>query len=63
LNENQVKKHFGLEDKLKVFTDPKELKDYLYKIDYPKFNLLMMSSGSFEGLDFDKLVCHLFPKK
>ncbi len=63
LKESQVRKHFGLEDKLNVFTDPKELKDYLYKIDYPKFNLLMMSSGSFEGLDFDKLVSHLFPKE
>jgi UDP-N-acetylmuramate: L-alanyl-gamma-D-glutamyl-meso-diaminopimelate ligase len=63
LLEKQVKKHFGLDNKLRVFTDPTELKNYLFKIDYPKFNLLMMSSGNFEGLDFDKLVGHLFPKK
>ena len=63
LNEEQVKKHFGLDKKLKVFTDPKVLEDFLMKIDYPKFNLLMMSSGTFAGLEFEKIVKQLFPKK
>lgn len=63
LNVDQVANHFGLEESLKVFTDPKELEKFLLKIDFPKFNLLMMSSGSFDGLDFNNLVTKLFPKK
>lgn len=63
LSEEQVRKHFGLGDKLKVFMSPEDLEKFLLKIDFPKFNLLMMSSGTFAGLDFDKVVKKLFPKK
>ena len=64
LSEKQVAKHFGLEKKLKVFTDPKKLEAFLRSIEYKKFNLLMMSSGTFNGLDLDRLVKEdLFPVK
>ncbi len=63
LNEKKVAKHFGLEKKMKVFTDPKKLDTFLREIEFKKFNLLMMSSGTFDGLDLDALVADLFPDK
>lgn len=63
LSEKQVAKHFGLGEKLKVFTDRKALEEFLMKIDFPKFNLLMMSSGTFDSLNFEKIVAELFPKE
>lgn len=63
LDEKQVIKHFGLDKKLKVFTNRKDLEKFLLDLDYPKFNLLMMSSGTFDGLDFESIVKKLFPDK
>lgn len=63
LNEKKVAKHFGLEKKMKVFTDPKKLDEFLRGIEFKKFNLLMMSSGTFDGLDLNDLVENLFPEK
>jgi UDP-N-acetylmuramate: L-alanyl-gamma-D-glutamyl-meso-diaminopimelate ligase len=63
LNEKKVAKHFGLEKKMKVFTDPKKLDKFLREIEFKKFNLLMMSSGTFDGLDLNALVADLFPEK
>jgi UDP-N-acetylmuramate: L-alanyl-gamma-D-glutamyl-meso-diaminopimelate ligase len=36
---------------LKVFTDSSELQDYLTSMNWEKTNLLLMSSGNFNGLD------------
>jgi UDP-N-acetylmuramate: L-alanyl-gamma-D-glutamyl-meso-diaminopimelate ligase len=63
LSAKQVEKHFGLDKELKVFTDRKELEKFLLHLNYPKFNLLMMSSGTFDGLNFEAIVEKLFPKK
>ncbi len=41
---------------LKVFTDPVKLHKYLYDLDLKNTALLLMSSGNYGGLDFDKLI-------
>jgi UDP-N-acetylmuramate: L-alanyl-gamma-D-glutamyl-meso-diaminopimelate ligase len=41
---------FGRDD-LKVFTNGDELKEFLLSQNYANSNLLMMSSGSFDGID------------
>jgi UDP-N-acetylmuramate: L-alanyl-gamma-D-glutamyl-meso-diaminopimelate ligase len=40
---------------LKVFTSSKELQSHLFSEDWTNSNLLMMSSGTFDGLDFNKI--------
>jgi UDP-N-acetylmuramate: L-alanyl-gamma-D-glutamyl-meso-diaminopimelate ligase len=50
----QVKKSFG-DTKLKVFTESKQVTDYLKAIKWRGKNLLMMTSGNFDGVDFVKL--------
>ncbi|MEO8761030.1 MAG: Mur ligase family protein [Bacteroidia bacterium] len=50
----QVKQAFG-DDKLKVFTESKQVSDYLKAITWKDKNLLMMTSGNFDGVDFVKL--------
>jgi len=50
----QVKEGFDNE-KLEVFTDSGLLKQSLLKENWHQKNLLMMSSGNFDGLDLDKL--------
>ena len=50
----QVKEAFG-NDKLKVFTQSKQVSDYLKAISWNDKNLLMMTSGTFDGIDFVKL--------
>ncbi len=47
----QVKKSFG-DDNLKVFTQSKQVTDYLKAIKWSNKNLLMMTSGNFDGVDF-----------
>ncbi len=51
---NDVKKGFGNKD-LEVFTDSKELEEFLRSINYQHASLLMMSSGNFGGIDLKKL--------
>ncbi len=41
---------------LKVFTEPDKLHKYLYGLDLQDTALLLMSSGNYGGLDFDKIV-------
>ena len=41
---------------LKVFTEPDKLHKYLYGLDLQDIALLLMSSGNYGGLDFDKIV-------
>lgn len=54
LNKENVYKAFEKDD-LKVFTSKEEVLDTLYKINWKDTNLLMMSSGNFDGIDFNKL--------
>ena len=41
---------------LKVFTDPVKLHRYLYDLDLHNTALLLMSSGNYGGLDFEKMI-------
>jgi len=45
---------FGMKN-LKVFTSSEELKSYLTEKSWNEKNLLMMSSGNFDGIDFNRL--------
>ena len=50
-----VKKGFASSN-LKVFNAKSELYDWLLEQDYSNTNLLFMSSGTFDGMDFNKLL-------
>ena len=62
LSEETVASAFGTSN-IEVYTSSKELLDHLLSIDWNNKNLLMMSSGNFDGIDFDdlgsRLVCAL----
>ena len=51
----QVLAAFGRKDLL-VFTDSKKLKKYLNNLNWEDQNLLMMSSGTFEGMEFREII-------
>ena len=55
INEDQVHTAFGRTDLL-VFTDSKKLEKYLRSLNWGNQNLLMMSSGTFDGIEFKKLI-------
>jgi UDP-N-acetylmuramate: L-alanyl-gamma-D-glutamyl-meso-diaminopimelate ligase len=54
ISEEQVNQAFGGSN-LKVYTNSKNLLSDLLKIDFKDKNLLMMSSGNFDGIDFKDL--------
>lgn len=54
VSEDQVKESFG-NPKLEVYTDSSELMNDLLKIDWQGKNLLMMSSGNFDGINITEL--------
>lgn len=54
ITEQQVKDAFG-RSSLKVFTDSNLLKEFLHSQDWNRKNLLMMSSGTFDGIDLRKM--------
>ncbi len=54
ITEEQVKQAFG-GNNIKVYTDSKILLSDLLKMDFSTKNLLMMSSGNFDGIDFKEL--------
>jgi len=54
----QVKEAFD-DEKLKVFTQSKQVTDYLKAIRWKNKNLLMMTSGNFDGVDFVALANEL----
>lgn len=54
ITEEQVKEAFG-GNNMTVFTGSKALLDELLKKDFKNKNLLMMSSGNFDGIDFKDL--------
>ncbi|MBF90919.1 MAG: peptidoglycan synthetase [Flavobacteriales bacterium] len=55
ITKEQVHAAFARED-LMVFTDSQKIQDYLQSLDWNYQNLLMMSSGSFDGIDFETLL-------
>lgn len=54
ITEEQVKQAFA-NSKLKVYTDSAKLKEYLLSKSYKNSVLLMMSSGTFDGIDLKEL--------
>jgi UDP-N-acetylmuramate: L-alanyl-gamma-D-glutamyl-meso-diaminopimelate ligase len=49
-----IRKYFGNDD-LRIFTNKELLSDFLKDQNWKEANLLMMSSGTFENLDFESL--------
>jgi UDP-N-acetylmuramate: L-alanyl-gamma-D-glutamyl-meso-diaminopimelate ligase len=56
-----VKECFGKTD-LTVVTNATEMKDELYKMNWNQSNLLLMSSGNFDGLDFTEIAVNIIGK-
>jgi UDP-N-acetylmuramate: L-alanyl-gamma-D-glutamyl-meso-diaminopimelate ligase len=54
ITEGQVRSAFG-GGNLRVFTDSQELTGYLGRYDHEKQVFLMMTSGNFDGVDFESL--------
>ena len=54
ISEDELIKSFKCE-KLKLFYDHQALKKYLLEISWQKNNLLMMSSGNFNGIDIEEI--------
>ncbi len=61
LDPEQVKASFANE-RVRVFTDSKQMVDELRKMKWQDANLLMMSSGNFDGIDFKQLADDLIEK-
>lgn len=57
LDPESVKEAFG--GKVKVFTDSKQMIAEIKQTKWDNTNLLMMSSGNFDGIDFNKLANEL----
>ena len=55
ITKEQVHIAFNREDLL-IFTDSEKLKDYLKSQNWDNKNLLMMSSGTFDEMEFEKLI-------
>ena len=58
LDPEQVRASFA-NDKVRVFTNSKQMVDELHKMSWQDANLLMMSSGNFDGIDFKQLADEL----
>ena len=52
INDQNIKKAFN-DDKLRIFSNPQALKDFLLAQSYSHTNLLLMSSGNYASLDLD----------
>lgn len=59
IDEKDVYNAFGTSN-LKVFTSSKDLQDQLFSQNWDNSNLLMMSSGNFDGLDFENIAKNIF---
>ena len=55
ISKEQVHTAFGRENLL-VFTNSIELEEYLKSLNWNNKNLLMMSSGTFDGIEFGELI-------
>jgi UDP-N-acetylmuramate: L-alanyl-gamma-D-glutamyl-meso-diaminopimelate ligase len=60
ISPQQVKDAFAT-DNVEVFTDSKVLMEELKKQSWQKANLLLMTSGNFDGVDFKQLADELLP--
>ena len=58
INPEEIVLAFGIPE-LMVFSEPQKLKDHLMEIDYHQKVLLMMSSGNYGGMDWEKLKAKL----
>ncbi len=58
LSEEQIVESFDLPG-LKIFTDSRSLKIFLKEINWNNKNLLMMSSGNYDGINFEELADEL----
>lgn len=58
ISEKQVKQAFARDD-LEVFTDSAQLLNRLYDEKWHQKNLLLMSSGNFDGMDYKELIRRL----
>ena len=54
LNNKDIQSAFNLKE-ARIFTERELLKEYLLEQDWENKNLLMMSSGNFDGLDLEEL--------
>ncbi|NVJ89215.1 MAG: peptidoglycan synthetase [Flavobacteriaceae bacterium] len=54
VTEEQIAKAFERND-LKIFTNPKAFKEYLFDLNFESSAIILMSSGNYGGLDFDEL--------
>lgn len=59
---DEIKKAFG-DENLMVFTDAKELREFLMSQNWFQTNLLMMSSGTFGGIDLVELANDVLAKE
>lgn len=55
LNADDVKKYFG-DDEINVFSNKDSLTEFLHHQKWENANLLLMSSGNFDGMDLNALV-------
>jgi UDP-N-acetylmuramate: L-alanyl-gamma-D-glutamyl-meso-diaminopimelate ligase len=62
ITEDQVKQAFG-GNNIKVITDSNQLVETLLNMNFENKNLLMMSSGNFDGIDFNELGNKVLGKK
>jgi len=62
ISKEQVKEAFN-NQKLEVYTDSNNLLQDLLNMDWKNKNLLMMSSGNFDGIDFEELGKEIIPSK
>ncbi len=60
VSEHQVEIAFSLSKKIHVFTEINKLKSFLTRAPISNSNLLMMSSGNFDGLDYTALAQTLY---
>ncbi|MBK5285528.1 MAG: peptidoglycan synthetase [Bacteroidia bacterium] len=58
IDEDIISKSFD-DDRIKVFTDSTVMRNYLTKLEWEGSNLLMMSSGTFDGLSIEKLALEI----
>jgi UDP-N-acetylmuramate: L-alanyl-gamma-D-glutamyl-meso-diaminopimelate ligase len=59
ITEEMVLKAFGGSN-IQVFTDSTKLSEYLLSKKWKNSNLLMMSSGTFDGMDFKEMSSNFF---
>ena len=60
ITEVQVKEAFGSSN-VTVFTESKAIIEYLKSVEHKKQAFLMMTSGNFDGIDFNDLATDLIP--